>query len=956
MVVVRDLELRRKAERAEALRTSEERLRVMVEHGSDMILVLDTDGRIREASESVERLFQFKLRWMYGEIIYDHLHPEDQSAAREAVRSILAEPDRSAQREFRVRRRDGSYAAVDIIGKNLTDHPLIGGIVINARDVTERRAIEDALRRSERDYRGVFENAHDPILIIDPDTEIVYDANQRACEVYGLEREQLVGISLRSITADVARGRSQIELLLAGGRITGFESIQYRFDGSPMHLEINASLVEYQGRPAVLSINRDVTERHTAELELRRSHERLAMVSKVWRAVTLADSTAEVARRALEAAATLIPFDCAAVLTLDPQADGARILATTGQDDIGPSGAEVTRHVDWDALCTTDQPVITHRAGAASVPGSRWLYDLDDRIASTICCGLRRDDVAVGAVIFLATASDRFDTHHLLAVRDLVNPLTAALQAISLRAEVEQHSQRLTRLVDRLPEGVALLGSDNRLEISNATAFRLLQLLSGAGLEDSLTMIAGEPIDEVLHRACGPTPLRLTAPGDDSERIVELSATTLDGGGDSQGHIVLLRDISRDVERQRKLEQQDRLAAVGQLAAGIAHDFNNMLQAISGFAELIQLDTNAPESVLEMARGLRVQTQRGAQLVRQILDFSRKSASERRPMNLDVLANESIDMLHRTIPESIRIVTEVEPAEYSVLGDPTQLQQVITNLAVNARDAMPDGGELRIGLSRYRLDPDATRPDPRMPDGEWIRLTITDTGTGVDPEVRSRLFEPFVTTKAPGEGTGLGLAQAYGIVTRHGGHLGFTTAPKRGSTFSVYLPPHVDAQDEVETEVARDLVNGAHRRVLLIEDAPLVRAATLKMLQTLGFDAQAAVDGEQALDLLLREDYRFDLILSDVVMPGIGGTELRQRLLSRGVDIPTIFMSGFALGGQDRDITASDAVSWLEKPFSAERLSEALRRHLSIGVPTGSSHAHQAELAEDPDASEASGS
>ena len=700
----------------------------------------------------------------------------------------------------------------------------------------------------------------------------------------------------------------------------------------------------------MLSINRDVTERHQAELELRRSHDRLSMVSKVWRAVTLVDTIAEVARRAIEAAETLVPFDRAIVLKLDPQTARARVLASAGDDDIGPSRADLEKHVDWAVLSVIDQPAIVHRAGAAVVPGSRWLYELDDRIASSICCGLRRDDEAVGAVIFLAAASDRFDTHHLLAVRDLVNPLTAALQAISLRAEVEQHSQRLTRLVDRLPEGVALLGTDNRLEISNTTAFRLLQLLSGAGLEDSITVIAGEPVDEVLRRACGETPLRLTAPGDRSDRIIELSATALDGDGDSQGHIVLLRDISRDVERQRKLEQQDRLAAVGQLAAGIAHDFNNMLQAISGFAELIKLDEQAPESVLGMAHGVRVQAQRGAQLVRQILDFSRKSASERRHLNLDALVNESMEMLQRTIPESIRIVTEVEPADYGVRGDPTQLQQVITNLAVNARDAMPHGGELRIGLSWYRLDPDATRPDPSMPDGEWIRLTVADTGTGVDPEVQARLFEPFVTTKAPGEGTGLGLAQAYGIVTRHGGHLAFTTAPNRGSVFSVYLPPHLDAADDVEVEPGRGLVNGAHRRVLLIEDAPLVRTATLKMLEKLGFEAQAAADGEEALDLLLREDYRFNLILSDVVMPGIGGTELRQRLVTRGVDIPTIFMSGFALGGEDREILVDSSVGWLEKPFSAEQLSEALRRHLPTPIPADLSSTDDAEPRQDPDA------
>ncbi len=239
---------------------------------------------------------------------------------------------------------------------------------------------------------------------------------------------------------------------------------------------------------------------------------------------------------------------------------------------------------------------------------------------------------------------------------------------------------------------------------------------------------------------------------------------------------------------QQQVLEQERLTAVGQLAAGIAHDFNNLLTGIIGFAELLQLDPAIPETArADLARIVK-QGQRGAHLIRQILDFSRKSIRQPHPLDLVSFLKEAATSLEPTLPQNIHLLLAIDPHELPIKADPAQLQQLLTNLVLNARDALPNGGHLKLGLSRLTLEPGQPPPHPELPPGQWALLSVSDTGLGIPAEIQPRIFEPFFTTKEPGQGTGLGLAQVYGIVKQHDGYLDLTSQPGRGTTVTIYLP------------------------------------------------------------------------------------------------------------------------------------------------------------------------
>ncbi|UCC86533.1 MAG: PAS domain S-box protein [Anaerolineales bacterium] len=378
---------------------------------------------------------------------------------------------------------------------------------------------------------------------------------------------------------------------------------------------------------------------------------------------------------------------------------------------------------------------------------------------------------------------------------------------------------------------------------------------------------------------------------------------------------------------QTQALQQERLAAVGQLAAGIAHDFNNLLTSIIGFAELLQIQVDLPQAArADLARIVK-QGQRGAHLVRQILDFSRKSISQPQSMNLASFVKESARLLERTIPENIRILVDVDLAELPVRADPTQLQQMLTNLAINARDAMPAGGQIRIGLSHLRLKPGEDPPYPDLPPGEWGVLTVSDTGAGIAPEILPHIFEPFFTTKGIGQGTGLGLAQAYGIVKQHDGHIDVISQIDRGTEFTIYLPLYVSRR--VAQEEPAQIPRGRGQTILLVEDEPTVLLVGQTMLERLGYRVLTAVNGQQALKLYSADQDEIALVLTDMVMPGIDGMTLLRALKAQNPSVRGVMITGYPMRGEGvEEFPAQGIVGWLQKPLTLTELAQVVSRAL----------------------------
>jgi PAS domain S-box-containing protein len=405
---------------------------------------------------------------------------------------------------------------------------------------------------------------------------------------------------------------------------------------------------------------------------------------------------------------------------------------------------------------------------------------------------------------------------------------------------------------------------------------------------------------------------------------------------DDAGEPISVLAVNRDVTERRRVEEQmhrqERLAAVGQLAGGVAHDFNNFLTTIMLYTHMLQHVENIPSDVVPLVETIRGESRRAAQLVQQILDFSRRSAMETEPVDLAAFVEETLAVLRQTLPENVRLLTEVGKGEYIVNADPTRIQQVLVNLALNACDAMPEGGDLRIALSEIAVRPGEKLPVADMRPGEWVCLSVADTGTGMTADVLSHTFEPFFTTKGP-RGTGLGLSQVYGIVQQHGGRVGIDTELGCGTTFWVYLPAYrAEEGAEEGSEEKATVLGGRGEIILFVEDEERVREAGQQVLESLGYRVLTASNGREALGLYrtaeethLEQSRGIDLVLTDMVMPEMGGKDLIQELRRINPDVKILAITGHTMREDILELREQGFVEVIYKPLDGSRLGEAVR-------------------------------
>jgi nitrogen-specific signal transduction histidine kinase len=406
-----------------------------------------------------------------------------------------------------------------------------------------------------------------------------------------------------------------------------------------------------------------------------------------------------------------------------------------------------------------------------------------------------------------------------------------------------------------------------------------------------------------------------------------------DAGGRPRYLLMYLRDITERKSLEDQLRLAQKMEAVGQLAGGIAHDFNNLLTAILGSTELLLASTDAEDQRRDDVQEIGRAAHRASALVRQLLAFSRKQVMQPRLVNLNAIVREMGGMLRRLVGERIVLRLDLDPSLGDVTADPGQLEQVLANLGVNARDAMPEGGTLTIAtanVSRMGM-PGAT--DEGIPGGPLVVLIVKDTGTGMDEHVLAHLFEPFFTTKELGRGTGLGLATVYGIVRQSGGQIQVTSRPGEGSTFTVYLP-RVESPGRAgaASPGVPVPVPGGTETVLVVEDEEAVRHLICRVLRTKGYRVLEAPHAEAALLMAGSTPAPIDLLVTDMVMPGMGGTALAAELIAVRPSLRVLFITGYAAEAVERRGELTDASGLLEKPFSADQLARKVREVLATPV------------------------
>ena len=463
-------------------------------------------------------------------------------------------------------------------------------------------------------------------------------------------------------------------------------------------------------------------------------------------------------------------------------------------------------------------------------------------------------------------------------------------------------------------------------------------------------------VDHVLEHIVHPDDAEIVrsynraAAGDHRAEGIEFRVVWPDGGiryiwsmplqslCDERGDVLRVVGVVQDItERkraellQKQLDRQERLAAVGQLAAGIAHDFNNIMSIISIYAEMLGESPRLTDKERARANTVVEQTQRATRMIRQILDFSRRSVLEQAVLDLSPLLKEQVRLLRQTLPESIEIEFDCTAGEYWVLGDPTRMQQMVMNLAVNARDAMPDGGKLRIQLAQreigeHDLEDYAGYTDPQsICCGAWLQFEIEDTGMGMSPDVLAHLYEPFFTTKPVGMGTGLGLAQVHGIVAQHRGHVHVTSRVGVGTQFAILLPAHDPPGGAAARRGEIIMPAGGGERILVVEDDEVLRLSLVELLQLWDYEVVEAINGEDALTLVTGPaGSTVKLILSDGVMPRLGGLGLAKALRTRGITTPLILISGHPLREERPALQDLGIQAWLDKPVSSELLAATI--------------------------------
>ena len=451
------------------------------------------------------------------------------------------------------------------------------------------------------------------------------------------------------------------------------------------------------------------------------------------------------------------------------------------------------------------------------------------------------------------------------------------------------------------------------------------QALSACRESDEKAWESGEAFRVEESLVCGDGSLKFFD-------VIKVPLFREDGG--RRGIIVLGRDVTQRKVTEKanrhlegQLRQAHKMQAVGTLAGGIAHDFNNILAAILGYAEIAmekaQRGGPAPMELKQITKA----ADRASILVRQILTFSRKMGSEKAPMDINKLVNESASVIMRTIPKMISTEVKLCQEPTVVIGDTAQIQSMLLNLATNARDAMPDGGRLLIRTDLCEAKEKVCNGCGRIFSGKYVRVSVSDTGQGMDRETMNHMFDPFFTTKEVGKGTGLGMATVFGILNEHGGHVVCESAPGRGSAFHLYLPlARPDEKPQGEPGGDPLACQGRGEKILVVDDEEPLREMAQSALEHCGYRVTTAENGEQALDIYRREEYGFDLVVMDVNMPGMGGAKCLARMLKLNPKAKVLLASGYAQEEDPAGGAASRAAGYLAKPYRLAELLDVIRK------------------------------
>jgi len=882
-------EARKRAE--EETKTKSKYFRALIENSFDTIMVLDKNGSIRYISPSVERVLGYKRDEKVFDASFDFIRPEDREYVIKQFNEAIRNPGVASTIQLRVRHKDGSWRFIEGTGMSLFHEPSVEGFVINFQDITERKRAEEKIKAEKEKFETYIESMVDGLCVNDING-IIVQVNKAFAKMSGYKSpEELVGKTIfhNIASAEIPRITKKFMQSVKNKEpgIMDFEVICLRQDGSEFPVSFNIrNLREKDEYVGSISVARDITDRKRAE-------------------AALADEA--IRRRIL----------------IEHSGDGIVVLDRNGKvyeanrryaEMLGYTREEVQQlHVwDWDFQWTREQ-----------------LLEMIRLVDET---------------------GDHFETRHrrkdgsLLDVEISTNGAVCSGQKLVFcvcrdisdrkRAEkaLKESEERYRDLFNLISDAVYVIDKETgRIVDVNETACKMYGYSREEWLKMKNTDVSAEP-DET-RKATKETPetisVRYHKKKDGTVFPLEMTLNT----SDLKGRKVIIC-TARDITERKKLEgqfhQAMKMETVGRLAGGIAHDFNNILAVILSYSGFIIEDLKEDDPMREDAQEIKDAGNRAAALTRQLLAFSRKETTQPKILNLNNIVQNLDKMLRRIIGEDIEFATIPAEDLSDVKADPGQIEQVLANLAVNARDAMPDGGKLTIETQNVYLDQEYADNHLTVMPGSYVMLAVSDTGCGMDAETLSNIFEPFFTTKEIGKGTGLGLSTVYGIVKQNNGYILAYSEPGEGTTFKIYLPRIEDAVKTVERdEIPVESLQGSET-ILLVEDDEPVRRITRRVLERQGYKIIEASDGVEALFECERHEGEIHLLLTDVIMPKMSGRELAKNLQKSHPDIKVLYMSGYTDNAIAHHGILDEGVIFIQKPFTKNDLLQKVREALSV--------------------------
>jgi two-component system, cell cycle sensor histidine kinase and response regulator CckA len=796
-----------------------------------------------------------------------------------------------------------------------------------------------AVSEARKLCRELMNAISDAILIFDPRSFRILDANKCAAVIYGYPRKELIGKEMRELTHEVP---NYSDLLHTSRAI---ERTDFNKAGEKIEFLVSLSLIDYWGRKAVLSLNRDITERNKIERAIASSEKRLRLlIASISEILVLIDAD------------SMIRF-------ISPQVE--RVLGIPAVTVVGKNIFDFI-HPDDRERTAAEYSKTVQEPGEAVPSILRIRSGTGHWIPFEIIANNQLHDPDIAGVIF--TARDlRFRREVEKAVREAnadfekrVEERTMEMAKANAALRIENQHRRHTEsqlqqsvsllcaTLESTADGILVVSNDRIISSCNQKFMEMWHIprIAIAGLrdEDLLEIAVPQLLDphafqrDVENLYSKPDAVSSDTLKLKDGRIFERYSQPQRVGDQIVGRVWSFRDVTHSKLLEEELHQTQKMEAVGRLAGGVAHDFNNLLMLISGYANQMAEDKAFPAKHRDSMEELVEATKRASALIRQLLAFSRKHPVSPELVDLNRVVADMQKMLQRLISDRVTLVVNLCPGPLAVEADPSHIELMIMNLAINSRDAMPDGGILTIKTAAEVLA--GEKEDGEAAFSGYAVLEVTDTGFGMSPEIQSHIFEPFFTTKEVGKGTGLGLSAVHGVVELAGGHISVESQPNHGTSLRIYLP-RTSAKIVERPEEQEEPANTGHETILLVEDETGIRSMTRVYLESQGYKVLEAANGNEAILISRQYQSTIELVLTDIVMPGMRGDELVRALRQERPGVNAIFISGYP-DAQELD----PGVSVLEKPFAFPDLARRVRAVLD----EAEAEAQQRARAKDPPA------